>query len=36
VSYSGLKDGQVTVYLQTQNYSIQSGDSVDYQIINAQ
>jgi len=35
-SYAKLKDGQITVYISTQNYSLQSGDNIDYQIINAQ
>jgi hypothetical protein len=36
LSGSNLKDGQVTVNISTQNYAIQTTDSVDYQIINPQ
>ncbi len=36
LSCSNLIDGAVTINISTQNYAIQSTDSIDYQIVNAQ
>jgi hypothetical protein len=36
LSGSNLADGTVTVQISTQNYGIQTTDTIDYQIVNAQ